>query len=149
MIRCLKSCIRFDRKEAIHMEDKVRGILERVRGAAQQAGEAAGATARQASRKAGNMLDVTRLNVQIYELNSDIATLLKSAGQIVYDAHLGVDTDEAMLNNILSQLDEKNGQVMELRARIDGLKNVRECPCCGAPCTPGDRFCKSCGVELS
>lgn len=131
------------------MNEKVKELLSRVRGTAQQAGAAAESAARYASQKAGNALDITRLNVQIYELNSDISNLLRSAGQIMYDAHLGVETDEVMLNNILSQLDEKNGQIMELRAQIDGLKRQQECPCCGAPCSPADRFCKSCGASLN
>ncbi len=130
------------------MEEKVRGLLNRVRGAARQAGESAEATARQASRMAGNVLDITRLNVQIYELNTDINTLLKNAGQIVYDAHLGIETNESLLYNILEQLDQKNSQVTELRARIDMLKHLRECPFCSASCTPEDHFCKICGGEL-
>lgn len=131
------------------MDEKVKSLLARVRGAAQQASASAESAARYASRKAGNALDITRLNVQIYELNSDISNLLRSAGQIMYDAHLGVETDEAMLNNILSQLDEKNGQVMELRAQIDELKSQQACPVCGAPCAQTDRFCKSCGSGLN
>ena len=131
------------------MDDRVRNLLNRVRDSAQQAGQAAAATAQEVSRKAGSMADVTRLNVQIYELQSDVSTLLKDAGQIVYDAHLGVESDEAMLANILARLDEKNAQIMELRARIDGLKNQQTCPCCGSPCAAEDRFCKSCGAILS
>ncbi len=130
------------------MDERVSGILNRVRNAAQQATASAEATAREASRRAGAMLDITRLNVQIYELNNETATLLKSAGQIIYNAHLGVDTDEELLGQLLVQLDEKNAQIMELRARIDGLKNTRPCTCCGNLCAPEDSFCKVCGAEL-
>lgn len=130
------------------MDDKVRNLLNRVKDTAQQAGQAASNTAQEMGRKAGNVVDVTRLNVKIYELQSDVDTLMKNAGQIVYNAHLGVETDEAMLNSILAELDEKNGQIMDLRAQIDGIKNQKTCPYCGAACSKDDRYCKSCGAEL-
>jgi rRNA maturation endonuclease Nob1 len=74
--------------------------------------------------------------------------LLRDAGQIIYDAHLGAETNDVMLAQILEQLDVKNAQIMELRARIDAIKNQQRCPSCGAPCGTNDRYCKSCGAIL-
>jgi DNA repair exonuclease SbcCD ATPase subunit len=130
------------------MEDKVRALFTRVRDAAQAMGTAAESTARYAGQKAGSIFDVTKLNMQIYELNNQANGLLRDAGQIIYDVHLGVESNEEQLSSILSQLDETNAQIMELRERIASLKSLRECPVCGAPCGLDDRFCKSCGTSL-
>ncbi len=130
------------------MDEKVKELLDRARAAAQTVGSAAESAARSASRRAGTVVDISKLNLQIRELNGDIATLLRDAGQIIYDAHLGVESNDTMLAQILEQLDLKNAQVMELRARIDAIKSWQRCPCCGGPCGPEDRFCKACGAIL-
>ncbi len=130
------------------MDTKVRELLGRVRSAAQSVSSAAESAARSASRMASTAVDLSKLNLQIRELNGDIATLLRDAGQIIYDAHLGVETNDAMLAQILEQLDVKNAQVMELRARIDAVKSQQRCPACGAACGAEDRFCKVCGEIL-
>ncbi len=114
------------------MDDKVKDLLGRVRFAAQSVSSAAESAARSASRRAGDVVDISKLNLQIRELNADIATLLRDAGQIIYDAHLGAENNDAMLAQILEQLDLKNAQVMELRARIDAIKSQQRCPICGA-----------------
>lgn len=130
------------------MDDKVKDLLGRVRFAAQSVSSAAESAARSASRRAGDVVDISKLNLQIRELNADIATLLRDAGQIIYDAHLGAENNDAMLAQILEQLDLKNAQVMELRARIDAIKSQQRCPICGATCGAEDRFCKACGATL-
>lgn len=130
------------------MDERVKDLLERVRQTAEVVGEVAGTTARYAGKCAGNLVDLTKLNLQIFDLNSEVSELLKSAGQIVYQAHLGENTDDDALAAILSQLDVKNAQVMELKERVSTLKNVKPCPACGEPCGREDRFCKACGASL-
>ena len=130
------------------MDDRVKDLIARVRQTAENVGEAAGATARYASRCAGNLVDVTKLNLQIFDLNGDANDLLQQAGQMVYNAHLGEETDDEVLEAILSELDVKNAQIEELKERVALLKNSRPCPGCGMLCGKEDRFCKSCGAQL-
>ena len=130
------------------MDERVRELFERVRQAAEAVGEAAGTTARYAGQKAGSVIAITKLNLQIFDLNSEAAELLKAAGQIVYDAHLGAETDEEALSAVLTELDVKNAQIDELKERAAQLKNSRRCPACGEYCGAGDRFCKQCGATL-
>lgn len=130
------------------MDDKVRDLFGRVRNAAQSVSTAAGSAARSARHVAGNAVDLSKLNLQLRELSADIDTLLRDAGQIIYDAHLGVEGNDEMLAQIFDQLDVKNAQVMELRVRMDALRSQQRCPACGAPCGETDRFCKACGAIL-
>ena len=130
------------------MDDRVKDLIARVRQTAENVGEAAGTTARYASRCAGNLVDVTKLNLQIFDLNGDANDLFQQAGQMVYNAHLGEETDDEVLEAILSELDVKNAQIEELKEWVALLKNSRPCPGCGMLCGKEDRFCKSCGVQL-
>lgn len=130
------------------MMDRRRDLLNRARAAAQSVSSAAGSMARSAGRMAENAVDISKLNLQIRELEADIATLLRNAGQIIYDAHLGTETDDAMLAQIMEQLDVKNAQVLELRARVDAIKGQKCCPSCGSLCGAEDSICQICGAIL-
>ena len=130
------------------MDERVKDLLDRVRQTAETMGEVAGSTARCAGKYAGTLMDITKLNLQIFDLNAEASDLLKAIGQTVYDAHLGVETDEEALSSMLSQLDVNKAQVLELKERVSALKNTQTCPSCGAPCSREDRFCRSCGAAL-
>ena len=130
------------------MDERVRELLERVRETAVTVGEAAGTTARYAGKCAGQMVDVAKLNMRIFDLNGEINDLLKSIGRMVYDTHRGAEPDAASLAPRLSQIDEKHEAIAQLKQRIRLLKNVRSCPDCGCACGREDKFCKACGRPL-
>lgn len=71
------------------MDERVRELLDRVRGTALTVSEAAGTTARYAAKCAGQTVDIAKLNMKIFDLKSDINNLLREVGQTVYDTHLG------------------------------------------------------------
>ena len=137
-----------ERKGNLTMDDRVKALLSRVRQGAEAACQAAGTTVRYAGERAGSLVDITKLNLQIFDLNGEIADLLQQAGQVVYTAHQGGETDEGYLEGLLEELDGKNRQVDELKDRVAQLKSSRPCPDCGTLCGKEDRFCKHCGVKL-
>lgn len=130
------------------MDEHVKELLDRVRDTAATVGEAAETTARCAGKYAGQMVDIAKLNMKIFDLKTDIGELLRNIGQVVYDAHLGRESDQNAVESMLKSLDEKHAGVEELKGRIAVLRNARECPGCGATCGRGDKFCKTCGKEL-
>lgn len=130
------------------MDERVRELLDRVRGTAVTVGEAAGVTARYAGKCAGQMVDIAKLNMKIFDLRAEISALLREIGQVVYDTHLGAETDKGSVDGMLAEIDEKNKTINELKERIAVLKSCRECPGCGGPCGKEDRYCKACGAQL-
>lgn len=130
------------------MDERVKELLDRVRGTALTVGEAAGATARYAGKCAGQMVDVAKLNMKIFDLKTDVNELLRKIGGVVYRTHLGKDSEQSAIDTLLRELDEKHAAIEELRERVGVLKNLRECPACGASCGKEDKFCKECGKAL-
>ena len=131
------------------MDDKVKELLDRIRSTAADAADAAAGTARVAGKRAGQMVDVAKLNMKIFDLRTDINALLRQAGQAVYDAHRGADTDDEALTQLLAQIDGKYAEIDELKERVSVLRAMRECPHCGASCGREDKFCKHCGGVLN
>ena len=84
------------------MDDKVRELLDRVRDTAVGAADAANQTARAAGKKAGQMVDVAKLNVQLFDLNGEFNDVLRQLGQVMYDTHRGQAEDGEQITALLA-----------------------------------------------
>ena len=131
------------------MDDKVKNLLERVRGTASYAADSAADGARAAGKRAGQMVDVAKLNVQLFDLNGEYNDLLRQLGQVMYDTHRGEAPENDAVTKLLAQADEKAAKIAELKNRIADLKQAASCPACGESCGRGDKFCRACGKQLS
>ena len=131
------------------MDDKVKELMDRIRGTASVAADACADTARVAGRKAGQMVDVAKLNVQLFDLNGEFNDILRQLGQVMYNTHKGQASDPDPLPELLAQADEAAGKIADIKARIADLRQAQACPGCGAPCGKDDLFCRRCGAKLS
>ena len=130
------------------MDDKVKDLLERIRQTATDAADAAADTARMAGKKAGQMVDVAKLNVQLFDLNSEFDETLRQLGQVMYDTHRGQAEDGEQITALLDRADELSEKTAELKERIAALRQAKICPACGAACGRDDQFCRRCGGSL-
>ena len=130
------------------MDNRVKDLLDRIRGTAGVAADVAADTARVAGRRAGQMVDVAKLNVQLFDLNGEYNEVLRQLGQVMYDTHRGRAPEGDRVTELLEQADERAERIAELKARIADLRQVESCPHCGASCGKGDKFCRSCGAKL-
>ena len=130
------------------MDEKVKLLLERVKGTASYAADMAADGARAAGKRAGQMVDVAKLNVQLFDLNGEYNDLLRQLGKVMYDTHRGEVPENDKVGQLLTQADEKAARIAELKNRIADLKQAASCPACGEPCGRGDKFCRHCGAQL-
>lgn len=130
------------------MDEKVRALLERVRGTASYAADAAADSARAAGKRAGQMVDVAKLNVRLFDLNGEYNDILRQLGQVMVDTRRGQAPEAALVTSLLNQADEKTAKIAELKGRIADLKQAQTCPACGEPCGRNDKFCRACGKPL-
>ena len=131
------------------MDNRVKDLLDRIRGTAGVAADVAADTARVAGKRAGQMVDVAKLNVQLFDLNGEYNDILRRLGQVMYDTHRGQAPEGDVVTELLDQADERAEKIAELKARIADLRQAQSCPSCGAPCGKGDQFCRACGTRLS
>ena len=131
------------------MDDKVKELMDRIRGTASVAADACAGTARVAGKKAGQMVDVAKLNVQLFDLNGEYNDILRQLGQVMYNTHKGQTPEEDPLPQLLAQADETAEKIADIKARIADLRKAQTCPDCGASCGREDQFCRRCGAKLS
>lgn len=116
-------------------------LANRTGAVATKAADAAGKTAT-------SVVGSTKLNLQIFDLNTEIEILYKEIGKMVYHVHVGQEEDQETLNAKLILIDEKLEKIEELRARLQETKTTVSCPNCGRECTRDAAFCSSCGAQL-
>ena len=94
------------------------------------------------------MVDVAKLNVQLFDLNGEYNDILRQLGQVMVETHKGEAPEGSRVNRLLEQADEMAVKIAELKGRISDMKQSQSCPACGAPCGKGDKFCRACGGPL-
>ncbi|MCD8356632.1 MAG: zinc ribbon domain-containing protein [Clostridia bacterium] len=115
---------------------------------ANRTGIAATKAADAAGRTATSVVGATKLNLQIFDLNTEIEILYKEIGKMVYNVHTGQDEDQDSLNAKLILIDEKRDKIEEIRAQLNAAKSKVCCPNCGRECTKDAVFCSCCGAQL-
>jgi len=129
------------------MDDKVKELLDRIRDTAVITADAAVDTARMAVGRAGQMADVVKLNVQLFDLNGEFDAALKQLGQVMYDTHKGLEP-VGDVKALLREADETAAKIEEVKTRVALLRQSKSCPSCGVMCSREDKFCRGCGSPL-
>ena len=116
------------------MDTKLQSFLDKVKDTASRTGRSVGRAADAAGKKASEMAAATRLNLRIFDLNTECDVLFRDIGRMVYEK--------------LEEVDAKKEQLAELRDQLASMRSVSICPKCGRTCSREDSFCPGCGTEL-
>lgn len=130
------------------MDHNVSMLLEKIKVVAEQTRTATVRAADRAGRKANEMAQATRLNLQIFDRNTECEVLYKEIGKVIYDIHQGAQTEEDAIEDKLLALDALHTELDALRTELASLKTVCACPHCGRQCSREDAYCAGCGKPL-
>lgn len=99
--------------------------------------------------KAGQYVDVSKLNIRLMELKSDLKNEYENLGKTVYKcAKEGAD-GKSEVNVIVAQIDNINLRIEDLKKQIATLKNRVLCKSCEHLNEQDAVFCAKCGQKLS
>lgn len=102
-----------------------------------------------AKSKSNEIYEVTKLNLSVNECEAKIEKMFKNAGVLCYrDFENNVEMSED-IKMIMEDIDKKYKEIEELKAKINDIKDVRQCPSCNANNPAEAKFCNSCGKDLS
>lgn len=130
------------------MEQKAMNLMSRIKASSEVLTDRTVKAANVATKKATTVVESTKLNLRIFDLNSEMDQLYKELGRMLYDTHCGIEVDQEEIQVKLSLIDEKREAVSEIRAKLQSLKASSQCPNCGKQCASGDVFCSGCGAQL-
>lgn len=102
-----------------------------------------------AGKKATSVVENTKINLKIFDLNTDIEIRYKEIGKIIYGVHIGEETNGDNLQQLMEEIDEKRKMISTLKEQQDEKKDKQVCPTCGKECNKEDEYCSSCGKPLT
>lgn len=117
------------------------GILDDVVVNAKSAAEAVG-------RKAGQLVDASKLRITIAELNTEIRRCYEALGQYVAENCGEVLAGDEEAAAQLAVLEELKGQLAAVTRELGGKQNKVICPVCGKASPQSAAFCAACGTKL-
>lgn len=117
------------------------GILDDVVVNAKSAAQTVG-------KMAGQFVDMSKLRINLSELNGEINRRYQELGQFIYEAKKAGTADEAELEEKIVGIDDLYAQFTAVSAQLAALQNKVTCPCCGKQMDIDATFCSHCGVKL-
>ena len=102
-----------------------------------------------AGKKTSDFIEVTRLKIEIAELEKDMNSILEGLGRLVYDAKKAGENIDALIDDCVIRLDECQAKIDELHRKIDTFRYSVRCKGCGSPNPDDAVYCKKCGVRIA
>ena len=106
------------------MDEKVRELLEKAKLTAGLAADTAVKAAGVVTQKSNLLVEKTKQNFKVFDLNNEVELLMREIGRMVYLTHTGVETDEQELEAKLAQIDEKYAKIEEIRGLLEEQSNA-------------------------
>ncbi len=106
------------------------------------------AVAQAAGRKTEEVVELTKVRMQIADLRREIASIYEGLGRLVYDSRHTDEPMDELIDACVEELDEQLAALARLEERVMFSKNVVRCPKCGGFNVPDAVFCNQCGEKL-
>ena len=103
--------------------------------------------AKTVAEKTGEFVENSKIRYEIFELNQDVKKLYSEIGRLTY---LSVECGEEHTGEIQTKCDIAKSKLAKAELLKDGEKKTEfNCPVCGKPNDVNDKYCSSCGVNMT
>jgi len=100
------------------------------------------------SRKAGQLVDVSKLRISAAEINAEIAKRYEVLGQYVYECCRDTLSADPEAVGQMAEIDELKAQQAAIAKELGDKQNKVFCPTCGKQSPISATFCSACGTKL-
>ena len=100
-------------------------------------------------KKAGQIVDISKLRFNAAEINNEISKRFESLGRVVYDGEKTENNASELVAECVKASDELYDQLDAINEQIAVLKNRLKCKSCGFENAQDAVFCNKCGTKLS
>ena len=108
---------------------------------AKDAAEAAG-------KKTGELVDITKLKMEIARVEKELASTYEGLGRLTYDAKKGAEDTSDLADTCVTHIDELTAKLTALQTKLADKKHAVRCAACGTLNEQDAAFCKACGEKL-
>lgn len=100
-----------------------------------------------AVKSTSEMIEISRLNRQINNMEEDIEHILSNIGKLLFQSYVNGSQVEPEMEQKCLAVKESLQQIDELKLRILGLKDKKLCINCSAELNIVDLYCSRCGAK--
>lgn len=105
-------------------------------------------TTKNAIKKSGEAVEVTKIRLAINSDKSKIKELKLQVGELMYEAYSGNASSGDEIEELCQEISELYKEIERKEQAIAEIKNLRRCSKCGANNEIDAYFCKKCAAEL-
>ena len=102
-----------------------------------------------AGKKTEEMLETSKLKLQVVQINSDIDKIYKRIGELMYSQSRNNISASAEIEDAMNQIDKLYQDATDINAKISEMQKFIKCSNCGAANSMDAIFCSRCGRTLS
>ncbi len=99
--------------------------------------------------KAGQYVDVSKMNIKLAEFKGDLKSEFENLGKIVYECEKNNIENRSGIHASIAQIDNITLQIEELKRQIASIRNKVICKSCGSQNEVDSVYCSKCGEKLS
>lgn len=99
-------------------------------------------------KKAGRLVDISKLRMNAAELNNEINKRYEALGRVVYNAAKEEQDVKGLIDECAISIDSLYLRLDEVNEKINRLQNKTVCPVCSAENPESSMYCSHCGNKL-
>jgi len=110
-------------------------------------GKRVGEAAQAVSKKSSELVEITKLNVNISSEEDKIQKLYSQIGKLVYEKYVSTGAVDNELKELCETISGHEETIKGLREKIMQIKGTRQCINCGTEMERNQIFCSKCGTK--
>ena len=110
-------------------------------------GKKVGEAAQAAAKKSGELVETTKLNVNIGSEEDKIQKLYTQIGKTIFEKYSATGTVDQDVQENCEAIKVHGQNIKSLKEKIMEVKNVKSCVSCGTEMDRAQIFCSKCGTR--
>lgn len=119
----------------------------------QKVGEKAkelGGLAKEATRKSGELIEVTKLKFDLAKLEKEMENNLAGLGALVYQKYRGLTDVDDEIDRLCQSTEKLENEIHSMNLQIEKLQpKGLTCTECNVELPPGGKYCSYCGTKVA
>jgi predicted RNA-binding Zn-ribbon protein involved in translation (DUF1610 family) len=104
-------------------------------------------TAKAAAKKSGDIVEITKLNMNVGSEEDKIEKKYSEIGKLLYESYVSGKTVGEEFKPHCEEIEKYFENVSAMKQKIQELKKIKNCPVCGAELEADVLFCPKCGTK--
>lgn len=106
------------------------------------------AVAEVACEKSKEIYEISKINLKLFDLNTDLDSLYKDLGKLVFEGQRGAELGDFVIENKVNEITDKLVEINQIKAKKENIKNTIVCDNCDTIGAKEDDICGNCGFKL-